>query len=422
VKIRLLLAAFLALAGSAAGQPFGQRGFLEGRAVVYPSQAPNDATQLVADGLFRQEASWRPASWLTVAGAFDARADSHDRVEQRWVIDWSDRGARRPALSVRRIGAAVVRGGLTVEAGKQFVRWGKADVLNPTDRFAPRDLLEVVDNDFLAVSAVRATYERGADTIDLVWAPRFTPSRLPLPDQRWAISVGRLLGIEPGLPPGTQVQVEDLGSRFPDRSQFGARWNHVGRGLEFSLSLYDGFSHYPRVDAARGPDPARISIVRVYPTMRMYGADAAWPTRWFTVKGEIGYFTTTDPRTDDYGIYVVQLERQQGEWMFVGGYAGEFVTARRTATGGAGEVFAEAFTRTFLGRASYTLDANRTMAFEGAVRQNGDGAWLKAEYTQQVGRHWRATLRGHLLRGAPDDFIGQYRLNSSLQALLRFSY
>ena len=41
------------------------------------------------------------------------------------------------------------RGPITVVAGKQFIRWGKADILNPTDRFAPRDFMEVVDNEFL---------------------------------------------------------------------------------------------------------------------------------------------------------------------------------------------------------------------------------------------------------------------------------
>ena len=38
----------------------------------------------------------------------------------------------------------------------------------------------------------------------------------------------------------------------------------------------------------------------------------AWPFRWFTLKSEAGYFWTTDKATDDYGIYVVQVERQAG--------------------------------------------------------------------------------------------------------------
>ena len=37
----------------------------------------------------------------------------------------------------------------TIEVGRQLVRWGKADILNPTDRFAPRDFLNVVHNEYL---------------------------------------------------------------------------------------------------------------------------------------------------------------------------------------------------------------------------------------------------------------------------------
>ncbi len=34
-----------------------------------------------------------------------------------------------------------------------FIRWGRADILNPTDRFAPRDFMNVIDPDFLPVLA-----------------------------------------------------------------------------------------------------------------------------------------------------------------------------------------------------------------------------------------------------------------------------
>jgi hypothetical protein len=63
--------------------------------------------------------------------------------------------------------------------------------------------------------------------------------------------------------------------------------------------------------------------------MRSYGGDAAVPTPWFTVKGEAAYSSSDTPATDDYVLYVIQLERQSGEWSFSGGYAGEVVTARR---------------------------------------------------------------------------------------------
>ena len=51
------------------------------------------------------------------------------------------RGRRRETTN----GATVAAGGFTLDVGKQFIRWGRADVLNPTDRFAPRDFLNVID-------------------------------------------------------------------------------------------------------------------------------------------------------------------------------------------------------------------------------------------------------------------------------------
>ena len=63
-------------------------------------------------------------------------------------------------------------------------------------------------------------------------------------------------------------------------------------------------------------------------------------------------------------------------------------------------------TRSIVGRASYTIDPNRSVAFETAIRQNGDGAYGKAEYSQARGQHWRATLTGALIGGEPTIFSG----------------
>ncbi len=74
---------------------------------------------------------------------------------------------------------------MNFEIGRQFIRWGKTDLLNPTDRFAPKDFLNVVNTEFLGVLAARLTYEKGRNTWDAVYVPYFTPSRGPLLNQRW---------------------------------------------------------------------------------------------------------------------------------------------------------------------------------------------------------------------------------------------
>src|SRR5207247_6319932 len=135
-------------------------------------------------------------------------------------------------------------------------------------------------------------------------------------------------------------------------------------------------------DANVTADPVRplvADVRRFYPKMRMAGVDTAIPLRWLTLKGETGYFTSSDRRADEYALYVIQLERQSGEWFFVGGYAGQIVSNRGTQIGDFSPD--RGLTKTLLGRAGYTIDTNRSIAFEAAVRQNGDGTWAKFEYS-----------------------------------------
>jgi hypothetical protein len=67
--------------------------------------------------------------------------------------------------------------------------------------------------------------------------------------------------------------------------------------------------------------------------------------------------------------------------------------------------------RAFLGRATYNIDTNRSLAWEAVVRQSGDGLWLKSEYSQAWDSIWW-DCRFTLIRGDPNDFLGQYRQNS----------
>jgi hypothetical protein len=397
------------LAGTLFAQEYSQRGFIESAGTYYPQKAINDSAQTVGGSLLRYEAFFKPTSSIQINGAIDLRTDTHHQVERTLHPSWWDREQKRPLAEVRRLSGVYHQGGLSIELGKQFVRWGKADILNPTDRFAPRDYLTVFDNDFLGVTAARAMYEKGSETIDVVWAPRLTPSRVPLPDQRWTV------------PPAAQIDVPLTEvTQFPGGSQEGFRWSHLG-AVEFSGSFYQGFNHLPsfQVTGAQRNGVSFVEVDQFYPKLRMYGGDAAVPFRWLTLKTEAAYFTTPDPRVDQYAQYVIQLERQSGEWSFIGGYAGEAITDHGTSADFAPD---RGITKTFLGSAHYTIDTNRSVAVETSIRQNLDGAWLRTEYSQTFGQHWRATVHLNLIRGNPSDFIGQYRRNSNATLVLRYSF
>ncbi len=412
---RHLLTSLLALsllwmcAAQAAAQSVTQRGFVDVGLALFPQEAAADRTQATLDVLVREELFARPRPWLQVAAGIDVRGNTHDQVDRAWRLDIGDRSERRPLLGVRRLSATVTRGPLTLDVGKQFIRWGKADIVTPTDHFAPRDFLTVIGASFLAVPAVRAVVQKGADTLDVVWQPRFTPSRLPLIDQRWTV-----------LPAGSEgLRLLPSALSLPGRDQVGARWGHTGEGYEFSVSAFDGINHLPNVVAVPAANVRDLLVLRDYPRLWSVGADAAWPTRWFTLKGEAAIFRARDANADDYVLYVLQVERQTGEWLLLGGYAGEVLTTRRVPTPFAPD---RGLTRAFVARASYTVDSNRSVALESAVRQTGHGVYVKGEYSQARGAHWRTTVSGVALAGRSDDFLGQYRRNSHLTLSLRYSF
>ena len=121
----------------------------------------------------------------------------------------------------------------------------------------------------------------------------------------------------------------------------------------------------------------------------------------------------------EYGLYVVEIERQVGEGSLDIGYAGETVRRSRIPVVSAPD---RNMARSVIGRAAYTVDPRRTVVIEGAVRQTGEGYYGKLEYSQSMKQHWRVTLRAAGLGGEVEDFLGQYRRNSHASITIRFSY
>jgi hypothetical protein len=384
-----------------------QRGFVELRGVGFPQTVGTDTERLLAETLVRQEASLKPARWVQFVAGVDLRGSSHGDVDGEWRLDIGDRGVLRPRASVRRLAMAITTRHLSVDVGKQVIRWGRADILSPVDRFAPRDYTNVLDSEFLPVLGARATVRAGGETFEVVWVPRMTPSRLPQLGRRWTV-----------VPEAADLTLEDRGAVMPEEAERGLRWSHAGR-IEVGLSFFDGFNHLPTVDAAFDPATATVALTRTFQRLRSYGGEALIPMAAFTLRAEAAWLTSPSATAEEYVLYIIEAERQVGEWLFHAGYAGEIVTTARRGTAFAAE---RGMANSFIGRAAFTIDARRSVAIESAVRRTGEGVYAKGEFSQTFGRHWRLTLAAAGIAGDDGDFLGQYQRNSHASAVLRFSY
>jgi hypothetical protein len=143
--------------------------------------------------------------------------------------------------------------------------------------------------------------------------------------------------------------------------------------------------------------------------MRAYGADAAVPTRFFTLKGEAAYSTSDTPGTDDYVLYVVQLERLSGEWQLAAGYAGNLRARPRPDAVDRGPR-----------RLHDRFQLHRRLRRGGAAERPGRVHQNRALAAR--GQHWRGTITGVIIAGRRDDFLGQYNRNSHITGGLRYSF
>lgn len=63
---------------------------------------------------------------------------------------------------------------------------------------------------------------------------------------------------------------------------------------------------------------------------------------------------------------------------------------------------------------------NRSLTVETVVRSAG--SFVRLEYSQAFGQHWRVTPGVAWIRGDMTDFLGQYHRNSYASLAVRYSF
>lgn len=397
-------------AAASAQAEFTQRGFIELRGFGYPQATLDDAGPAVGELRFVYEGVARFNQFWSAAYGIEGDSDTHRQDRRDAGLFWFDRSLRRPLISVRRLSIRYAGERWNLEAGKQVIRWGHTDLWCPTDRFAPRDYLYPLETEYLAVTAARVAYRAGDKTVEAVYVPRFTPTRLPIPYTRWLQA----------LPADyTGYSFRDVGNAYPGGGQFGVRFRQNTARTDYSLMYFEGFDHTPSLALFYNPYTDLIKLRRIYPRTHMAGGGVSSVVRGVVLRGEAAWFGSPTPYTDNYIQYAVEGERTQGRITAILGYAGEALTADRAKNRLAMD---RALTDVFVGRVLCRVNDRNEVSGEYLIRRLGDGYGWKAAYTRHLGNNWSVTAGGVWIGGGVENIFGNYVHNSHVLLTLRYSF
>lgn len=276
----------------------------------------------------RGQAKWRLSGFLETRSrllltegdwlsnrAFGQAELMHTRGPWRYFLMGSAEqdGAKRHYRDATRIelreaylhydGAAV-----DVTVGKQRVGWGTADGLSTIDRVNAIDYREPIGNARTAArrpsSLVRVEATTDVGVFDLVWLPRGRDRKLPGFGSPWEPADLHALRRD-ARERGATLRTDDT-----ETHEGGVRYVRYGRGLDWGVAYFDGYTDGPTTHRVEGPRE-RLLPERI----RTWNVNAAMGFGQSTVRGELAW-TPDYPGAAGYG------ER----WQYVVGWDRVFLT------------------------------------------------------------------------------------------------
>lgn len=167
----------------------------------------------------------------------------------------------------------------SLRLGRQLIAWGRADRINPTDYFSPRDFTLLVpedDEQRRGIDAALAQYHlNDSNRLSLVIA-RFEPHRMPL-------------GL---LPVGIERSAE------PDDAEVAVKYDHIGNFLDWSISYYDGYDRFSRYRLFQNANELP-RIHADYESLNTWGFDAAAAVGSWTLRTELTHSQQERAQTGD---------------------------------------------------------------------------------------------------------------------------
>jgi len=318
---------------------------------------------------------------------------------------------------------------MDVKVGRQALTWGTGDLVFLNDLF-PKDWQSYFtgrDLEYLKapVDAAKVSLFSKAANVDLVFMPRFNPSRF--------ISGRRLSYYSPtmGKRAGQNAVIKtDLPNEWFDDSQWAARVSRRVGSYELAGYGYWGLWRTPE-----GFDPVRGRAT--YPRLSTYGASVRGPLGRGIANAEAAYY---DSRQDRSGSDPMV---RNSETRLLGGYetdlpaiAPELTAAlqyyvelmqdynayRRTLPAGAKARDRDRHVLT-VRLTKQLFNQNLTLGVFTYYSPSDQDAYIRPNAKYKIDDHWTAEVGGNVFVGKDaHTFFGQFERNSNLYAALRYAF
>lgn len=162
---------------------------------------------------------------------------------------------------------------LDIRIGQQYLFWGRADWVNPTDVFNPWDYANMssdLEDYRIPIPAAKFSFYPKTGHLEVIYAPRLIPDKIPNP-----------------LSPS-------VGDSSLDQAQFGLRYANDLSAVAWSFYAYHGWRKRPEIKTLQFPEPPLLT----YRKLDMIGADFIYTGEKWAVKGE-GAFNFSEDRAGD---------------------------------------------------------------------------------------------------------------------------
>ncbi len=179
---------------------------------------------------------------------------------------------------------------LDIRIGNQFIFWGKADWINPTDNINPWDYQNISGNvqDYrIPVTAVKLDYYLSDYTsFEFVWLPIPKHNLVSMEFPRHAGSLTMI----------TENAVEPV--KKLSNSEFAVKFSSSLTPVDFSFSWFHGFDKNPSVFVGFLPSQRSAPVISFTPhydkRIDILGGDFITTFDKFAFKGEAAYYKTED--------------------------------------------------------------------------------------------------------------------------------